>query len=177
MMRHYYQNIGEDWFTYPELYRRMVQEKEDAAHFVEVGSWKGRSAIFMAVEIINSGKKIKFDCVDTWAQVGKDLPAYMYKDLYKTFLKNIKPVANIIKPVKMLSVNAAKLYEDQSLDFIFIDASHDYNSVCQDIRAWLPKLKKGGVIAGHDYNRSDVFNAVSMFFDKVESSENCWICR
>ena len=36
------------------------------AHFVEVGSYKGRSTSFMAVEIANSGKQIKFDCVDTW---------------------------------------------------------------------------------------------------------------
>ena len=65
-MEHFYQNIGEDWFSYPQLYKRIVDNSQDGSHIVEVGSWKGRSAAFMAVEIINSNKKIKFDCVDTW---------------------------------------------------------------------------------------------------------------
>ena len=60
-MEHFYHNIGEDWFSYPQLYKRIVDNSQDGAHIVEVGSWKGRSASFMAVEIINSNKKIKFD--------------------------------------------------------------------------------------------------------------------
>lgn len=52
-MEHFYQNIGEDWFSYPRLYKRMVESATDGHHFVELGSWKGRSASFMAVEIIN----------------------------------------------------------------------------------------------------------------------------
>ena len=65
-MEHFYQTLGEDWFSYPELYKSIVENNQDGAHTVEVGSWKGRSASFMAVEIINSNKNIKFDCVDTW---------------------------------------------------------------------------------------------------------------
>lgn len=64
-MEHFYQNIGEDWFTYPNLYKEMVEKSSNGSLFVEVGSWKGRSASFMAVEILNSKKDIKFDCVDT----------------------------------------------------------------------------------------------------------------
>ena len=44
----------------------MVNHFTDNSHFVEIGSWKGRSASYMAVEIFNSRKNIKFDCVDTW---------------------------------------------------------------------------------------------------------------
>ena len=68
-MEHFYQNLsGENWFTYPNLYKEMVEKcsADSTSHFVEVGSWKGRSASFMGVEIINSNKIIKFDCVDTW---------------------------------------------------------------------------------------------------------------
>ena len=64
-MEHFYQKIGEDWFTYPNLYKKMVSDANENSHFVEVGVWKGRSAAFMAVEIINSKKDIKFDCIDT----------------------------------------------------------------------------------------------------------------
>ena len=55
-MEHFYQKIGEDWFTYPNLYKKMVSDANENSHFVEVGVWKGRSAAFMAVEIINSKK-------------------------------------------------------------------------------------------------------------------------
>jgi predicted O-methyltransferase YrrM len=176
-MEHYYKRIGEDWFSYPGLYEGMVESAEDGAHFVEVGTWKGRSAVFMAVEIINSEKKIQFDCVDTWTAVDTQLPKHMYKNLYQIFLKNIEPVRHVINPVKMLSVKAAYEYEDNSLDFVFIDASHDYKSVLADITAWYPKVKRKGIIAGHDIDRKPVKDAVKNYLEGAEfqEAENCWI--
>lgn len=176
-MEHYYKRIGEDWFSYPGLYRGMVHTVEEGGHFVEVGTWKGRSAVFMAVEIINSGKRIKFDCVDTWSPVDKGIPKYMYNKLYEQFLNNIQPVKEVITPVRMLSVKAAELYKDNSLDFVFIDASHDYKSVLADITAWYPKVKHGGVIAGHDIDRKPVKDAVIKYLEgpKFKEAENCWI--
>ncbi len=49
------------------------------------------------------------------------------------------------------SYNAVKRYKDQSLDFVYIDASHKYEDVKIDLNGWLPKVKEGGLIAGHDY--------------------------
>ena len=49
------------------------------------------------------------------------------------------------------SVAAAQLFEDGSLDFVFIDGDHRYESVYRDLVAWLPKVRRGGVIGGHDY--------------------------
>ncbi len=63
-MNHFYFDIGEEaWFDYWNTYLKAVMEAKGGERFVEVGSWKGRSACFMAVEIINSGKDIKFDCI------------------------------------------------------------------------------------------------------------------
>ena len=53
------------------------------------------------------------------------------------------------------SARAADRFADASLDFVFIDADHLYESVKRDIRAWLPKVKPCGVIGGHDYTLSD----------------------
>ena len=150
------------------------------SHFVEVGTWKGMSAAYMVVEIINSGKNIKFDCVDTWDFVPSqtEIPEDQFENLYETFLNNIEPVKHQIKPVKALSWDGADHYTDESLDFIFIDAAHDYESVKKDINAWFPKLKNGGVIAGHDYTWcDDVEKAVHEFFgDKIiYETEGCWI--
>lgn len=179
-MEHFYTTVGEDWFTYPQLYADVVQYFPSNSHFVEVGTWKGRSAAYMAVEIINSGKSIRFDCVDTWEYVPDqvDLPAELYTDLYNTFLSNIEPVKHIINPVRSRSTDAAKLYNNESLDFIFIDAAHDYENVLKDMKAWYPKLKSGGVFAGHDYSWSkEVKKAVHEFFGDrpIIEKEGCWI--
>ena len=72
------------------------------------------------------------------------------------------------------------LFEDNSLDFVFIDASHEYEDVKNDILAWLPKVKRGGILAGHDYyvNQdwfSGVKKAVNEIFSDFETSEDCFI--
>ena len=181
-MKHFYKELGENWFTYPNLYSYVVHKFPSNSHFVEVGVWKGMSASYMAVEIINSGKNIKFDCVDNWEFV-ENLQDDISKDsfsenIYETFLKNINSVKHIITPIKELSWDGAKHYKDSSLDFVFIDAAHDYESVKKDINAWFPKIKKGGIIAGHDYAWSDdVKKAVNEFFDykEIYETEGCWI--
>ena len=180
-MEHFYKELpGENWFDYEELYSTIVNKFPSGSHFVEVGTWKGRSACYMAVEIINSHKDIQFDCVDTWQPIAteKDIPEELYKELYGTFLDNIAPVKERINPVQAVSWEGAAFYADESLDFVFIDAAHDYESVTKDLKAWYPKVKKGGVIAGHDYRRDcGAFYAVNDFFKGlhiVTKQGPCW---
>ena len=54
--------------------------------------------------------------------------------------------------LRLTSEKASKIINDGSLDFVFIDALHDYENVALDIRLWFPKVKAGGLISGHDYN-------------------------
>lgn len=178
---HIYKNI-QGWFSFPKLYTQMV-ERFDNAVFVEVGSWLGKSASYMGVEILNSQKNIKFYCVDTWlgSPEHHKMGLCENRDLYLEFLQNIEPIKSSIIPYRMTSAEASKLFEDQSIDFIFIDACHDYESVKLDLNSWFPKLKKGSVIAGHDYHENKwhgVKKAVDEFFiDKTNFSvsEMCWI--
>jgi len=181
-MEHFYQKIGEDWFTFHNLYREMVEKSKDGSHFVEVGVWRGRSASYMGVEIHNSGKNIKFDCVDTWEGSSEHCEYQILKTkdgLYNEYLNNIKPLSHIINSIRMTSIEASKMYKDESLDFVFIDAAHDEQSVKDDIIHWLPKVKKNGILAGHDYDWSGVKSAVHYFFNKSEiiDSEGCWIYK
>lgn len=53
--------------------------------------------------------------------------------------------------IRDLSVNASKMFQDESLDFVYIDAGHDKKSVNEDLNAWYPKIKKGGMLIGDDY--------------------------
>lgn len=64
------------------------------------------------------------------------------------------------------SPQVSSQFEDESQDFVYIDALHDYNSVKADIDAWYPKVKVGGILYGHDYNPekwSGVVRAVKEF--------------
>jgi predicted O-methyltransferase YrrM len=181
-MEHFYQKVdSENWFGYDDLYSLIVNKFDTGSHFVEVGAWKGMSACYMAVEIINSGKNIRFDCVDTWDYVdtSNEIDKSQFDELFNIFSKNIEPVKNNINIVKSLSWDGALNYDDNSLDFVFIDAGHDYESVKKDLNAWFPKVKNGGIIAGHDYHYNcGVFPAVNEFFkDKgdIKQMRACWI--
>lgn len=64
------------------------------------------------------------------------------------------------------SVEASEQFIDGQLDFIYIDADHRYEGITADIKAWFPKLRIGGMFAGHDYvieRKCDVISAVDEF--------------
>ena len=177
-MDHFYKDVY-GFCDYVGLYRKAVEIFPSGSHFVEVGSFLGKSAVFMAVEIINSGKRIKFDCIDHWkgSEEHRDNEKIDAEYLYEGFLKNIEPVKGVINPVRMNSIDASKLYKPNSLDFIFIDASHDERSVREDLAHWIPRLKENGMIAGDDIDNEGVANAVKWFFDtgKLEIIGRQWL--
>ena len=179
-MNHIYmgKEFGEDWFSYANLYSEMVNKFPSESHFVEIGSWKGKSSAYMAVEIANSGKDIKFDCIDPWPD-WKESGEYfetLCENLYETFLSNIEPVKNYIKPIRNTSLGSVNDYIDGSLDFVFIDGNHEYDFVFSDIKNWLPKVKCGGVLAGHDYHAPSVISAVSdNNLNNIISRDGCWV--
>lgn len=174
-VQHYSDNdeiFGENWFTYHNLYQNVVKEFSSGSKFVEVGCWKGRSSCFLAVEIANSGKNIDFYCVDIW------------EDLYDNFIENMKPVENYYFPLKISSKDASKKFKDKSLDFVFLDISVDYEDVKRDIETWLPKVKPGGILAGHNYYPDgmidwfpDVKKAVREKFDYFQEYDYCYVYR
>lgn len=165
-MDHYFKTIP-GWATFRELYAEMVKRApaDQPSHFVEIGSWFGRSAAFIGVEIINSGKPIKVDCIDPWTDGGPDLKHKGAKfkspdELFECFKLNVRPVQSVINPVRLSSLDAAPTYLDNSLDFVFIDGDHSYEACRDDIKAWLPKVKHGGIIAGDDHTWAGVRKAV-----------------
>lgn len=76
------------------------------------------------------------------------------------------------KMVELSSVEGAKMFEDGSLDFVYIDANHMRPYIDNDLNAWFSKVKSGGIFGGHDYHNVStleyvcmVRNAVDEFFD------------
>ena len=180
-MEHFYENI-QGWFRFSNLYSYMVQIAEPGSHFVEVGAWRGRSAAFMAVEIANSNKDIIFDVVDTWkgSEEHQSDIVILQDILYSEFLTNMKSVEAYYNPLRMTSLEASKIYPDNSLSFVLLDASHDYDSVKEDIKAWLPKVKSGGILAGDDYHSAwlGVVKAVHELLPGfILDNETTWIYK
>lgn len=164
-MEHFYQNIP-GWFSYEYMYKEMVECGEDGDLFVEIGSFKGKSSAFMAVEIARSGKKIQFDCIDPfqlmshYAESAKNDPTDWEGYSLEGFNERMKPAEGFYRAVAMTSEEAAKLYEDGTIDYIMIDGDHTYEGVKKDIELFLPKMKKGGIMTGDDAWAPDVWRAV-----------------
>jgi SAM-dependent methyltransferase len=89
----------------------------------------------------------KLFCVDRYiTQDGRDISRFSH-ELRGAMDAIGKPWELVFMP----SDEAAKLFEDGSLDFVYLDASHDYASVRSDLLSWYRKVRPGGIMAGHDY--------------------------
>ena len=126
--------------------------RQHPLRIVEVGSWKGKStSILGEIAKVRSGKVF---AVDHWkGNVGawNKIIAGEY-DVFAIFRNNIKLLGleSVVCPLVMNSEDATSLFPDESLDLVFLDADHRYEYFKQDIQLWLPKVKNGGVICGHD---------------------------
>lgn len=184
-MEHYFKDVPSNWFDYPEIYDMAIQRASGSQSvlFVELGVWFGQSMSYAGVEIINSGKLIKLQGIDSFLrgdQVDDDTP--YDPNRHTEALRYTQPVKDVVEIIRADTRDAHKMYEDGSIDFLFIDANHDYESVLLDIKNWFPKVKKGGIIAGHDYNPNafpGVIQAVNEFFGEenitVSNQSKSWI--
>lgn len=127
---------------------------------VEIGAWKGRST----TALLQGCKGIVF-AVDPWRG---------YQDNYREFIYNTAEFSHLAI-FKMPSVRAATIFNGAPVDMVFIDADHSYESVKNDIEAWLPKTKK--IICGHDYGdplSPGVKQAVDEKFNDVRWINSIW---
>ncbi len=122
-------------------------------------------------------------CVDPWIEYsGYNLTGQdMFNGCHEETMKRIGSFQDKTEVLKMTSESAAPHIKDESLDFVFIDANHAYEYVKQDIALWVPKVKIGGVVSGHDYTgdqkavRYGVKRAVDeLFKGKFELMGTIW---
>tara|TARA_B100000676_G_scaffold312306_1_gene385870 strand:+ start:932 stop:1606 length:675 start_codon:yes stop_codon:yes gene_type:complete len=144
----------------PLLY--IMKGKRDLV-VAEIGVYKGESSLLM----LTNWSISKFYAVDTWSsQVyaekdadQRDLMHAPWNSIYKSVKKKLSPFSQV-EILKGTSKEHAADLDNNILDFCFIDAAHDYESVKEDIHLWFPKVKKGGVIAGDDYHWPGVKRAL-----------------
>lgn len=119
---------------------------------LEVGSYNGESAqVFLNTNAFSS-----IYCLDAWegGYDSRDWASNNIANSEQYFLNFAKQNPDIIKVYKNYSREIPSLFEDEFFDLIYIDANHSFDAVKADILSCLPKVKKGGYIAGHDYGYS-----------------------
>jgi predicted O-methyltransferase YrrM len=121
---------------------------------IEIGSYLGASTRFIAKLLPEDGKVY---AVDHWLgnPEWKNTPNFKEAQLllYPQFLSNVihEGLCEKVIPMRMTSVAASRVLKIVP-DLIFIDGSHDYESVYQDICAWYPFVAEGGILCGDDFN-------------------------
>jgi predicted O-methyltransferase YrrM len=114
----------------------------------EIGVFDGYFSEFMCQTIPD----LKLYSVDAWK-------VYQgYRDhKFESSMRNAEAKARErlspfnVEIIKKFSIDAVKDFEDESLDFVYIDGNHEYKFVKEDIEEWAKKVRKGGIVAGDDY--------------------------
>ena len=119
---------------------------------VEVGVLEG----VYSETLCKANPDLKLYSVDPWVYYPvhnrfRRQPAYDWA--YLEAVKRLSQYPNNTI-IKKCSVDAAKDFKDESIDFVFIDGDHSFLGVTQDLAAWLPKVKVGGIVSGHDFSDS-----------------------
>lgn len=186
-MPHLYKQI-EGWCTYTSLYDEVVEKFPDGL-FVEIGCWFGQSAVYLLEKIREVNGKAVVHFVDHW-QGGQDAPYEIGRVkefggsdvVYDEFCNNISLVPEVYTTINRKdSADAAKDYDDRFFDFIFIDAGHEGFECYDDMVAWFPKLKRDGIMAGHDVDSQCVSQSIDRFSSeynivvtRIGSPVQCW---
>ena len=123
-----------------EVWERISRNATCPLRAVEIGSAAGRGSTEIAAQYVKRTGGTLY-CIDPWGG-----------PWHFAFLANLRifDIEQTIIPIRSLSVEAAVLFDDRSLDAVFIDGSHIYPNVLADIDAYFPKIKKGGIMFGHD---------------------------
>jgi predicted O-methyltransferase YrrM len=141
----------------------LIDLLKDRPHEIgaEIGVFRGDTTIRLLAGLPNLKKYIAVDPFEHYPEFdaitnpkGSLCHNAPFPEIEKEFFYRVaewKKNVDVI-PMRAFSTDAAKRVPDEYLDFVFIDANHAYSYVLDDIKAWLPKVKKGGLVSGHDYN-------------------------
>lgn len=115
---------------------------------LELGCWLGNGST--QVFLRNTPHTICVDHFQGNLNVARHQAIISDYDVFGTFLRNTAEYRNKLSILQMNSDSASAIIADESLDFVFIDADHSYRQTQLDIKNFLPKVRKGGILAGHD---------------------------
>lgn len=132
------------WLNFLGLFGEGVEVGVHQGEYSRIllGSWKGR--------LLHS--------VDAWKSFDQNIYISTcnvndaeHERNFQITKKGLQASGGRSNVIRATSRDASSSFEDASLDFVYLDAQHHYGAVVEDISLWFPKVKPGGIIAGHDY--------------------------
>lgn len=157
---------------------RLIKEN-GYVHVAELGLWKGRTIL----HILQNCPNVHYIGVDQWKRCperagvpgGQTYEAWDMFGLETHVRKVVAPYSDRCTILKMSTLEASQLVADKSLDLVFIDADHSEDGTRADIVNWLPKIRPGGILAGHDYDWPTVRKVVDEKFTNIATGpDNVW---
>ncbi len=176
------------WNSYSNVFQQVIEETRPSV-IVEVGTWLGASAINMGKITKQLGLNTKIYCIDTWLGAEefwtslRDTPERNlklksgYPQVYFDFLSNVvrHQMQDIITPIPNTSHIGSRILKHYNIkaDLIYIDGSHDYSDIKQDIIDYKELLNPNGVMFGDDIGWGGVKQAVDeMLTNQYKIKEN-----
>lgn len=138
------------FFDFGGIYEDAVRTLP-GGHLVEVGTYLGRSACFMAEMLQQNAKSFTFDTIDHFERSDTTK-----KDVEQTFAD--VGVSSFVRVIQAHSLQAVSLYADGSLAFVFLDGDSQLPSFADELRLWYQKLQPDGILAGYDLSIHDTVN-------------------
>jgi hypothetical protein len=146
---------------------------------VEIGVWEGENLKRLAIECPNIKKIYGIDPYQPYGNWKRFVDIDSLEPAKKQAQDNVSNLDNVELIIKT-SLEASDSFEDESLDFVFIDGNHSFESVYNDIVTWYPKVKIGGLFSGDDFSIDGVNDALFKFkrennmMHEIHISENIW---
>ncbi len=146
------------------LYELMAQH--NYRHVAEVGCKEGKTTEYL-LSAFDDATVIAVDPFENVPNPGESYDSWDYGAIKEEFHRRTDEYGERVSLFVGLSVPVSKHIEDGSLDLVFIDAAHDEDNVYDDIEAWFPKVREGGLVAGHDFQHKfpGVHRAVARHFN------------
>ena len=174
------------WPAYFEFMANLIT-KEKSKTIAEIGVFEGSLTYTILNNPINKKFIEQYYAIDIWdiTPGWTKLPKEEWEEIYKEFYKKSIEYQNL-NILRKLSIDAATHFSEGYFDLVFIDACHLYEYVKEDINAWYPLVKSGGILCGHDYKvvwakrNWGVIQAVDERFGsdiKIEKEMDIWIHR
>lgn len=186
----------EGWFDWEDVYTEWAHNAKPDAVFVEVGVFLGRSLAFLLEQLRLVGNHTAtVYAIDPWINDSylKDRASWggEFTEVSRTrggpfeaFCATMRTHASgdfdRVQVIRASSVQASRLFDIETIDYTWIDANHTYEFVREDIVVWLPKMKPGGIIGGHDHTATypGVIRACQeRFGNNYEIRSSSWIHR
>ena len=186
------------WFSSHKLYERVVNSATNDSVLVELGSYFGESAVYMGKLLQERELDAAFYTVDVmewddwmneeaWYNTRQEIRDHAW--LVANQGKNLEAIIRFhldkygvedrVRLIRGDSIETADRFAADSVRFVYLDTTHTYTRVRDEISAWHPKIEPGGIIAGDDFGRDDdndggVRRAVREAFNEYTTDGTTW---